>query len=75
MGVMWHCLTLVLVSDDSTFLTTFSHLSLRRHALRWSTRILILTRLRPNELGGLHGVLSGRNAILLRPLEGKKSNR
>ncbi|XP_063885567.1 uncharacterized protein LOC135113876 [Scylla paramamosain] len=62
----WHCLVVVVVSDDSAFLAAFAHLSLRRHALRWSTRILVFTRLPLSHLGGLHGLLSTRNAMLLR---------
>ena len=55
----------VVVSDDQAFLAAFAHLSLRRHALRWSTRILLLTRLPLSHLGDLHGLLSTRNAMLL----------
>ncbi|XP_045124004.1 uncharacterized protein LOC123511960 [Portunus trituberculatus] len=61
----WHCLVVVVVSDDPAFLAAFAHLSLKRHALRWSTRILILTRLPLSRLGGLHDLLSNRNAMLL----------
>ncbi|XP_045124017.1 uncharacterized protein LOC123511973 [Portunus trituberculatus] len=64
-GRAWHCLVVVVVSDDPAFLAAFAHLSLRRHALRWSTRILVLTRLPLSHLGGLHGFLSTRNAMLL----------
>ena len=66
MGELWHCLMVVVVSDDPTFLAAFAHLSLKRHALRWSTRILVLTRLPLSQLSGLHGLLSSRNAMLLR---------
>ncbi|KAK8384803.1 hypothetical protein O3P69_014387 [Scylla paramamosain] len=65
MGGAWHCLLVVVVSDDAAFFTAFAHLSLRHHALRWSTRILVLTRLPLSHLGGLHGLLSTRNAMLL----------
>ncbi|KAK8384851.1 hypothetical protein O3P69_014425 [Scylla paramamosain] len=65
LGGAWHCLVVVVVSDDPSFLAAFTHLSLRRHALRWSTRILVLTRLPLSHLGGLHGLLSTRNAMLL----------
>ncbi|XP_063884793.1 uncharacterized protein LOC135113484 [Scylla paramamosain] len=65
MGEAWHCLVVVVVSDDPAFLAAFAHLSLRRHALRWSTRILVLTHLPLSHLGGLHGLLSNRNAMLL----------
>ncbi|KAK8384916.1 hypothetical protein O3P69_014465 [Scylla paramamosain] len=65
MGEAWHCLVVVVVSDDPAFLAAFAHLSLRRHALRWSTRILVLTHLPLSYLGGLHGLLSNRNAMLL----------
>ncbi|KAK8384859.1 hypothetical protein O3P69_014427 [Scylla paramamosain] len=66
MGDALHCLMLVVVSDDPAFLAAFAHLSLRRHALRWSTRILVLTRLPFSHLDGLHGLLSNKNAMLLR---------
>ncbi|XP_050714184.1 glutamate receptor ionotropic, delta-2-like isoform X2 [Eriocheir sinensis] len=65
MSELWHCLALVLMSDDAVFLAAFAHMSLRRHALRWSIRILVLTRLPLGKLGGLHSILSNRNAVLL----------
>ncbi|KAK8384766.1 hypothetical protein O3P69_014368 [Scylla paramamosain] len=40
---------------------------------RWSTRILVLTRLPLSHLGGLHGLLSNRNAMLLRIQDHKTS--
>lgn len=73
MGELWHCLALVVMSDDPAFLTAFAHLSLRHHALRWSTRIIVLTHLPFSALGGLHGLLSNRNAMLLRAQENKDS--
>ncbi|KAK8384876.1 hypothetical protein O3P69_014443 [Scylla paramamosain] len=42
---------------------------------RWSTRILVLTRLPLSHLGGLHGLLSNRNAMLLRIQDHKTSRR
>ncbi|KAK8384784.1 hypothetical protein O3P69_014380 [Scylla paramamosain] len=72
MGETWHCLVVVVVSDDPAFLAAFAHLSLRRQALRWSTRILVLTRLPLNHLGGLHGLLSNRNAMLLHVQKAKE---
>lgn len=65
MSELWHCLALVVVSDDQSFLAAFANLSLKRHALRWSTRILVLTHLPLRKLSGLHGLLSNRNAMLL----------
>ncbi|XP_063885570.1 probable glutamate receptor isoform X2 [Scylla paramamosain] len=73
LGEVWQCLVVVVVSDDPDFLAAFAHLSLRRHALRWSTRILVLTRLPLSHLGGLHGLLSNRNAMLLRIQDHKTS--
>ncbi|XP_063885575.1 glutamate receptor ionotropic, delta-2-like [Scylla paramamosain] len=73
LGEVWQCLVVVVVSDDPAFLAAFAHLSLRRHALRWSTRILVLTRLPLSHLGGLHGLLSNRNAMLLRIQDHKTS--
>lgn len=75
MGELSHCLGLVVASDDQTFLTDFGHLLLRSHALRWSTRLLILTRLRLSEVDGLHGLLSSRNAMLMRSREGERDMR
>ena len=66
MSQLWHCLALVVVSDDPIFLAAFAHLSLKHHALRWSMRILVLTRLPFSQIGGLHKLLSSRNAMLLR---------
>ncbi|XP_045123997.1 uncharacterized protein LOC123511954 [Portunus trituberculatus] len=73
LGGMWHCLVVVVVSDDPAFLSAFAHLSLRRHALRWSTRILVFTRLSLSHLGGLHALLSNRNAMLLLAHRDKKA--
>ncbi|MPC64715.1 hypothetical protein E2C01_058835 [Portunus trituberculatus] len=75
LGGMWHCLVVVVVSDDPAFLSAFAHLSLRRHALRWSTRILVFTRLSLSHLGGLHALLSNRNAMLLLAHRDKKAIR
>ncbi|XP_063884804.1 uncharacterized protein LOC135113493 [Scylla paramamosain] len=69
LGQLSHCLVVVVVSDDQTFLVTFADLSFKQYALEWSTRSIILTRLPRNELGGLHALLSNRNTMLLRPLE------
>ncbi|XP_050714182.1 glutamate receptor ionotropic, kainate glr-3-like [Eriocheir sinensis] len=74
MDELWHCLALVVVSDNPTFLAAFAHLSLRRHALRWSTKILVLTRLSNSELGGLHSLLSNRNAMLLQVQESERAS-
>ncbi|KAK8384650.1 hypothetical protein O3P69_014312 [Scylla paramamosain] len=73
MGGAWHCLLVVVVSDDPAFLSDFAQRSLRRHALRWSTRILVLTRLPLTHLGDLHGLLSNRNAMLLLAHRGQKT--
>lgn len=75
MGELLHCLALAVVSDDAAFLASFAHLSLRRHALRWSTRILVLTRLPLIALGVLHDLLSSRNAMLLLLREDKRAIR
>ena len=75
MGELWHCLVVVVVSDDPTFLAAFAHLSLKRHALKWSTRILVLTHLPLSQLGGLHDLLSSRNAMLLHAEEDKETIR
>ncbi|MPC25414.1 putative glutamate receptor [Portunus trituberculatus] len=75
LGAAWHCLVVVVVSDDPAFLAAFAHLSLRRHALRWFTRILVLTRLPLSHLGRLHGLLSNRNAMLLHVQESEEAVR
>ena len=75
MGETWHCLLVVMVSDDPAFLAVFGDLSLRRYALRWSTRILVLTRLPFSQLGGLHSLLSTRNAMLLHVQENRETVR
>ncbi|XP_045123998.1 uncharacterized protein LOC123511955 [Portunus trituberculatus] len=75
MGGAWHCLVVVVVSDDPAFLTAFAHLSLRRHAFRWSTRILIFTHLPLSHLSGLHNLLSNRNAMLLLAHRSQKTTR
>ncbi|MPC18111.1 Glutamate receptor [Portunus trituberculatus] len=69
LGQLWHCLVVMVVSDDQTFLVTFAHLSFKQYALMWKTRSIILTRLPHSQLRGLHALLSNRNVMLLRPLE------
>ena len=75
MGEVCHCLMVVVVSDDPAFLAAFAHMSLKRHAVRWSTKILVLTRLSLSHLGGLHDLLSNRNAMLLRMEEEREKLR
>ncbi|XP_045123996.1 uncharacterized protein LOC123511953 [Portunus trituberculatus] len=69
LGQLWHCLVVMVVSDDQTFLVTFAHLSFKQYALMWKTRSIIFTRLPHSQLRGLHALLSNRNVMLLRPLE------
>lgn len=75
MDELWGCLALVLVSDSPIFLAAFALLSQKRHALRWSTKLLVLTRLFNSELGGLHSLLSNRNAMLLQVQESERASR
>ncbi|KAK3892962.1 hypothetical protein Pcinc_003141 [Petrolisthes cinctipes] len=44
------CVTVVVVSDDLTFLTTFAEWSLKSRLLVWSTRLLVITRLPREDL-------------------------
>nr|XP_045624236.1 probable glutamate receptor [Procambarus clarkii] len=62
--VSW-CVTVVVVSDDLAFLSTFAQWSLKGRLLVWSTRLLVVTRLPLHHLQVLHGLLSSTNSILL----------
>ncbi|XP_071535572.1 ionotropic receptor 21a-like [Panulirus ornatus] len=66
--VSW-CVTVVVVSDDPAFLTSFSEWSLKRRLLAWSTRLLVVTRLPLPELKNLlssHWTYSMMNTMFLR---------
>ncbi|KAK3891098.1 hypothetical protein Pcinc_005001 [Petrolisthes cinctipes] len=58
-------MTVMLVSDDANFLSTFSELALSGRLLMWSTRILILTRLPLHRLDHLRNTLAITNSMLL----------
>ncbi|XP_069190852.1 uncharacterized protein [Procambarus clarkii] len=62
--VSW-CVTVVVVSDDLTFLATFAQWSLKGRLLVWSTRLLVLTRLPLHHLHILHTLLSNTNSMLI----------
>ncbi|XP_069190872.1 uncharacterized protein [Procambarus clarkii] len=59
--VSW-CVTVVVVSDDLTFLATFAQWSLKGRLLVWSTRLLVVTRL---PLHHLQQVLSNNYTFLM----------
>ncbi|XP_071524479.1 probable glutamate receptor [Panulirus ornatus] len=59
------CVTVVVVSDDPTFLAAFVGWSLKGRLPVWSTRLLVVTRLPLQELSDLQGSLSKANAMLL----------
>lgn len=69
------CVTVVVVSNDSVFLTAFAMASLTGRLLVWSTRLLIVSQLDLQELSGLHRILSMSNAILLVPGTTRRSLR
>ncbi|XP_045587478.1 probable glutamate receptor [Procambarus clarkii] len=62
--VSW-CVTVVVVSDDLTFLTAFAQWSLKGRLLVWSTRLLVVTCLPLHHLHVLHTLLSMTNSMLL----------
>nr|XP_045600082.1 probable glutamate receptor [Procambarus clarkii] len=62
--VSW-CVTVVVVSDDLTFLATFAQWSLKGRLLVWSTRLLVVTRLPLHHLHHLHTLLSNTNSMLI----------
>ncbi|XP_069190851.1 glutamate receptor U1-like [Procambarus clarkii] len=62
--VSW-CVSVVVVSDDLTFLATFAQWSLKGRLLVWSTRLLVLTRLPLHHLHILHTLLSNTNSMLI----------
>ncbi|XP_071536191.1 LOW QUALITY PROTEIN: probable glutamate receptor [Panulirus ornatus] len=59
------CVTVVVVSDDPAFLTSFAKWSLKGRLLAWSTRLLAVTRLPLPELQDLHSTFSVANTMLL----------
>ncbi|XP_069951455.1 ionotropic receptor 93a-like [Cherax quadricarinatus] len=62
------CVTVVVVSDDITFLTDFAECSLEGRLLVWSTRLLAVTRLPLLQLQQLmrsHWTFSMMNAVFL----------
>nr|XP_045611872.1 glutamate receptor U1-like [Procambarus clarkii] len=59
------CVTVVVVSDDLAFLNAFAQSSLHDHLLVWSTRLLVVTRLRLHQLQLLHRLLFITNSMLL----------
>ncbi|XP_071535556.1 probable glutamate receptor [Panulirus ornatus] len=59
------CLTVVLVSDDPTFLAAFAEWSLKTHLLVWPTRLLVVTQVPLSELWALQMMLSMTNSVLL----------
>nr|XP_053641793.1 uncharacterized protein LOC128695317 [Cherax quadricarinatus] len=65
--VSW-CMTVVVVSDNKDFLTTFAECSLKGRLLVWSTRLLAVTRLPLPQLQQLlsaHWTFSMMNAMLV----------
>ncbi|XP_069190898.1 uncharacterized protein [Procambarus clarkii] len=62
--VSW-CVTVVVVSDDLTFLATFAQWSLKGRLLVWSTRLLVVTRLPHHHLHHLRTLLSNTNSMLI----------
>ncbi|XP_069982155.1 probable glutamate receptor [Penaeus vannamei] len=59
------CVSVVVVSDDPVALLTFSERSLESQFIVWSTRLLVVTHLRPGELSRLHESLSKMNAMVM----------
>nr|XP_053632772.1 probable glutamate receptor [Cherax quadricarinatus] len=62
--VSW-CVTVVVVSDDTLFLTAFAEWSLKGRLQVWSTRFLVVTRLNLNQLQFLHTTFSMTNSMFL----------
>ncbi|XP_071518319.1 uncharacterized protein [Panulirus ornatus] len=59
------CLTVVMVSDDPSFLTVFSEAFFKGRVLAWPTRVLVVTRLPYQDLRDLHKTYSMTNAMML----------
>ncbi|XP_069941782.1 uncharacterized protein [Cherax quadricarinatus] len=49
------CVSVIVLSDDTVFLTSFAEVSLKSRVLVWSTRLLVLTRLPLQQLQQLLG--------------------
>ncbi|XP_069940070.1 glutamate receptor U1-like isoform X2 [Cherax quadricarinatus] len=58
-------ITIVVISDETTFLAAFTKWSGRSFLLVWSTRILMVTRSHLSQLQNLHMALSKWNVMLL----------
>ncbi|XP_069950742.1 uncharacterized protein [Cherax quadricarinatus] len=59
------CVTVMVVSDDSTFLAASAKWALKGRLLLWSTRFLAITRLPLSDLRHLYTSFSMMNAMLL----------
>ncbi|XP_071526983.1 LOW QUALITY PROTEIN: probable glutamate receptor [Panulirus ornatus] len=59
------CVTVVVVSDDPAFLTTFTQRSRTIGLLVWSTRLLVVTHLSMLEMQDLHVTFSMTNTLLI----------
>nr|XP_053636405.1 probable glutamate receptor [Cherax quadricarinatus] len=57
--------TIVVISDEATFLAAFVKWSVKGRLMVWSTRLLILTHSRLMELQDLHTTLSNLNSMLV----------
>nr|XP_053643697.1 LOW QUALITY PROTEIN: phosphatidylinositol 4-phosphate 3-kinase C2 domain-containing subunit beta-like [Cherax quadricarinatus] len=57
--------TIVVISDEATFLAAFVKWSVKGRLMVWSTRLLILTHSRLMELQDLHTTLSNFNSMLV----------
>nr|XP_053636404.1 glutamate receptor ionotropic, kainate 1-like [Cherax quadricarinatus] len=57
--------TIVVISDEATFLAAFVKWSAKGRLMVWSTRLLILTHSRLMELQDLHTTLSNLNSMLV----------
>nr|XP_053636398.1 glutamate receptor ionotropic, delta-2-like [Cherax quadricarinatus] len=57
--------TVVVISDEATFLAAFVKWSVKGRLMVWSTRLLILTHSRLMELQDLHTTLSNLNSMLV----------
>ncbi|XP_069945066.1 uncharacterized protein [Cherax quadricarinatus] len=58
-------ITIVVISDEATFLAAFVKWSVKGRLMVWSTRLLILTHSRLMELQDLHTTLSNLNSMLV----------
>lgn len=62
---VWWCVTMILVSEDPSFLANMTNMVLQAGLLVWPTHLLVFTHLPVSQMGSFHAALSQANALTL----------